>query len=39
VEIKAQEVETWAARVARRHGFENVTHTAEIFGVCKRCAP
>lgn len=37
-EIKAHEVEAWAADVAREHGFQNVTHTAEVFGLCKDCA-
>lgn len=36
-EIMAQEVESWAASVARRHGFQEVTHTAEVFGVCGDC--
>jgi Fur family transcriptional regulator, ferric uptake regulator len=37
VEISAGEVETWAAEIARKHGFSDVTHTIEIFGVCDRC--
>jgi Fur family ferric uptake transcriptional regulator len=37
-EITAQEVESWAARVARRHGFNDVTHTAEVFGLCGDCS-
>lgn len=37
-ETTAREVETWAARVARRHGFNDVTHTAEIFGLCGDCS-
>ena len=37
VEISAGEVETWAAEIARNHGFSDVTHTIEIFGVCDRC--
>jgi Fur family ferric uptake transcriptional regulator len=31
-------VESWAARVARRHGFNDVTHTAEVFGLCGDCS-
>lgn len=37
-EITAQEVESWATRVARRHGFNDVTHTAEVFGLCGDCS-
>ena len=37
-EIAAREVEVWAARVARRHGFVDITHTAEIFGLCGDCS-
>lgn len=37
-EIAAREVESWAARVARQHGFNEVTHTAEIFGLCADCS-
>ena len=37
VEVQADEVETWAERVARRHGFKQATHTVEIFGVCGDC--
>jgi Fur family ferric uptake transcriptional regulator len=36
-EISAEEVEAWADRVARRHGFKHVSHTAEIFGSCQKC--
>jgi Fur family ferric uptake transcriptional regulator len=38
VEVKAEEVETWAARVAKRHGFKQMTHTVEIFGLCGDCS-
>jgi Fur family transcriptional regulator, ferric uptake regulator len=38
VEVKAEEVESWAARVARRHGFKQMTHTVEIFGLCGQCS-
>lgn len=37
VEIQAPEVETWASRVAKRHGFKEMTHTVEIFGLCAEC--
>ncbi|WP_156191991.1 Fur family transcriptional regulator [Corynebacterium kalinowskii] len=38
VEIAGNEVETWADKVAKDHGFQLVGHTAEIFGLCKNCA-
>ena len=37
VELSADDVETWAAKVARRHGFADVTHTVEMFGLCAAC--
>jgi Fur family ferric uptake transcriptional regulator len=38
VEIQGGDVEAWAAQVAREHGFSEVSHTIEIFGVCGDCA-
>lgn len=38
VEIEAPDVERWASEVAVRHGYGDVTHTVEVFGVCPRCA-
>lgn len=37
VEIQGNQVEKWAAEVARKHGYTEVTHTVEIFGLCSRC--
>lgn len=37
VEVDNDEVERWAERSARKHGFVDVTHDIEIFGVCERC--
>jgi Fur family ferric uptake transcriptional regulator len=37
VEIQGSQVEKWAAEVARKHGYTEVTHTVEIFGLCSRC--
>ncbi|MBK0330141.1 transcriptional repressor [Brachybacterium sp. MASK1Z-5] len=34
VEFQAPQVEDWARRVAREHGFTDVDHTMEIFGLC-----
>ena len=38
VEVRGKQVETWAARIAREHEFSEVSHTIEIFGVCRQCA-
>src|SRR5437867_2654541 len=37
VEFEGAEIERLAARVARRAGFREVSHTVEIFGTCKDC--
>ena len=37
VEVQGGQVETWAAEVARQHGFSDVSHTIEIFGICGDC--
>lgn len=37
VEVGDREVEAWAAKVAAEHGFSDVSHTIEIFGVCSQC--
>lgn len=37
VEIEGPAVETWAQRVADEHGFTDLSHTVEIFGVCREC--
>ncbi|CAB4945666.1 unannotated protein [freshwater metagenome] len=37
VEIEAHEVEAWAEKVAKQHGFREPSHTVEIFGVCEDC--
>ena len=36
VEVEAPDVERWATAVAAQHGFADVAHTLEIFGVCDR---
>ncbi len=38
VEVQADPVEDWAAAVAARHGYSDVSHTVEIFGRCPECA-
>jgi Fur family ferric uptake transcriptional regulator len=37
VEVEAPAVETWAARTAAEHGYTDVAHTVEIFGLCPDC--
>jgi Fur family ferric uptake transcriptional regulator len=37
VEIEGPAVESWAQRVAEAHGFSDLSHTAEIFGLCRDC--
>ena len=37
VEIEGGAIEKWAKKVAQDHGFRDVGHTAEIFGLCKKC--
>ena len=39
VEIASDDIEQWAAQTARRHGFTEVEHTAELYGLCSSCAP
>ena len=36
-EIDAPAVESWTHEVAERHGFTEISHTVEIFGVCRGC--
>lgn len=38
VEVASNEVEHWAAQTALRHGFTEVEHTAELYGLCSSCA-
>jgi Fur family ferric uptake transcriptional regulator len=38
VEVDGPAVERWADRVARDHGFVDVSHTLEVFGTCADCA-
>ena len=38
VEIQGRQVETWAADIAHEHGFSDVSHTIEIFGLCGDCS-
>lgn len=38
IEIVVPVVERFAESLAAQHGFTDVSHTLEIFGVCRRCA-
>ncbi|WBB67638.1 transcriptional repressor [Micromonospora sp. WMMD812] len=38
VEVTGPTVEVWADRTAARHGFTDINHTLEIFGICAVCA-
>ncbi|WP_087872410.1 Fur family transcriptional regulator [Arthrobacter globiformis] len=38
VEVEAPAVETWAARTAQEHGYTEVAHTVEIYGLCPDCS-
>ncbi len=38
IEVDSPTVESWAEEVAKRHGFVDILHTLEIYGVCPDCA-
>jgi Fur family ferric uptake transcriptional regulator len=38
VEIEGPTVESWAERIATEHGFSDLSHTVEIFGLCGQCS-
>ena len=38
VEVDGGAAEVWADEVAAKHGFTDVSHTIEIFGLCGSCA-
>jgi Fur family ferric uptake transcriptional regulator len=38
IEVDSPTVESWAEEVAKRHGFADIGHTLEIYGVCPGCA-
>lgn len=39
VELDGPTVERWAASAAEDHGFSEVTHVVELFGLCGACTP
>ena len=38
VEIQNDEVERWASKAADKHGFTDVSHDVEVFGLCATCS-
>jgi Fur family transcriptional regulator, ferric uptake regulator len=38
VEVEGPAVERWAERVAKDHGFTDIGHTIEVFGMCLDCS-
>jgi len=38
VEIEADEVETWAHKVAAQNGFTQANHIVDVFGLCQSCS-
>ncbi|HLS49081.1 MAG TPA: Fur family transcriptional regulator [Actinomycetaceae bacterium] len=38
IEIASDSVETWAAAMAAEHGFTDVDHTFDFFGLCPTCS-
>jgi len=36
--IAAEVVEIWATEVANRHGFTDVAHEVELYGLCADCS-
>ena len=38
VEVEGPAVERWAQSTADKHGFDDVSHTVEIFGTCRDCS-
>ena len=38
VEVTGRAVETWAASIAKAHGFSDISHTVEVFGLCPTCS-
>jgi Fur family ferric uptake transcriptional regulator len=39
VEVEGPAVERWTQELATDHGFTDVSHTLEVFGLCGRCSP
>jgi Fur family ferric uptake transcriptional regulator len=37
VEIAAEAIESWAAEIAAKSHFSDISHVVELFGICKTC--
>ena len=37
VEVEGPAVERWTRAIAAEHGYDDVSHTLEIFGTCRDC--
>jgi Fur family ferric uptake transcriptional regulator len=37
IEIPGGAIEKWAKTMAEEHGFRDVGHSAEIYGLCRKC--
>ena len=38
VEVEGPAVERWTRAIAAEHGYDDVSHTLEIFGTCRDCS-
>jgi Fur family ferric uptake transcriptional regulator len=38
VELAGPAVESWADAIALQHGFTEISHTLELFGLCRSCS-
>jgi Fur family ferric uptake transcriptional regulator len=38
IEIAGPTIERWAEKVAEEHGYTEVSHTIDLFGVCPKCS-
>ena len=38
VEVEGPAVERWTRAIAAEHGYDDVSHTLEIFGTCRSCS-
>jgi Fur family ferric uptake transcriptional regulator len=38
VEVEGRAIERWASETAQKHGYIDVDHTVEVFGLCSDCA-
>jgi Fur family ferric uptake transcriptional regulator len=36
-EVEGRAVERWAGEIAHQHGYSQVDHTVELFGLCPQC--